>query len=508
MGEVETGNRRIVTAALMMAMAVAALEQLVVTTAMPTIIARLKGVEIYTWVISAYLLASTVTMPLYGKLADRLGRKRVLLFGLGLFSLGSVLSGMAQSMPMLIEMRVLQGLGAGAIGPVVLTMIADMYPLAERAKVQGLFSAVWGVSSVAGPALGGVLTDSISWRAVFFVTVPFAVLAGAILAVWVREAPRHREPTPLDWPGAALLAAASATLLMAALGAQDRPWPASLGLLALAATFAALFVRQESRAADPVLPLDLVVRPPIRTAVLGSLLLGGVLFAVDTFVPLHVQGVGGGSATVTGRVITPMFLAWSISVALAAKVLVRWGFRKTATVGGLLIVLGALILGLGALRPEWSRPAFLAGLLVMGLGMGPTVLSNTLTAQNAVDWGRRGVATGAVLFARTIGGALGVGLLGAVLGYGLAGELAAAGAGHVDIAAALRPETRSLLAPEDLAIVKDALGHSLRLVFLLMNALAVAALACAMRLPTGTAPKPEPTLDDIAGAELAAIVET
>src|SRR4051794_13569485 len=174
-------ERRIVTVALLLSMTVVSLEQTVVSTAMPSIIAALKGLDTYPWVFSAYLLAATVTTPLYGKLADLLGRKRVLLFGLGLFGLGSVLSGMSQSMPQLIAARVVQGLGAGAVGPMVLTLLGDLFTLEERARVQGLFSAVWGVSSMAGPALGGVLTDRLSWRWVFFVTVPFAAVAAWIL---------------------------------------------------------------------------------------------------------------------------------------------------------------------------------------------------------------------------------------------------------------------------------------------------------------------------------------
>src|SRR3954467_2090608 len=190
-------ERRIVTIALLLAMTVVSLEQTVVSTAMPSIIAALKGLDIYPWVFSAYLLAATVTTPLYGKLADMLGRKRVLLFGLALFALGSMLSGLARSMPELIAMRVLQGLGAGAVAPIVLTLLGDLFTLEQRARVQGWFSAVWGVSSLAGPALGGVLTDQLSWRWVFFVTVPFAIVSAWILARHVHEKVERAEVRPI-----------------------------------------------------------------------------------------------------------------------------------------------------------------------------------------------------------------------------------------------------------------------------------------------------------------------
>src|SRR3954469_25024374 len=217
-GEVQGAmpGRAMVTLALLLAMAVTALEQTVVSTAMPSIIAQLKGLDIYPWVFSAYLLAATVSTPIYGKLADLFGRKRVLLFGLGLFALGSMLSGLARSMPQLIGMRVVQGLGAGALGPIVLTMLGDLFTLRERAKVQGLFSAVWGGASLIGPALGGVLTDQLSWRWVFYVTVPFGLLAAWILTRYVHETVERKQAVaPIDWPGALTLALASCLILLA-----------------------------------------------------------------------------------------------------------------------------------------------------------------------------------------------------------------------------------------------------------------------------------------------------
>src|SRR5215472_5024671 len=195
-------GRRMVTAAMLVASTVTAMEQLVVSPAMPTIIAQLKGFEIYPWVISAYLLASTVSTPIYGKLADLYGRKRILLFGLVLFSLGSILSGTSQSMGQLIAMRTLQGLGAGAVGTIVLTMLGDLFTLHERARVQELFSAVWGLSSVAGPIIGGYLTDNVGWRWVFLVCVPFAIAAIVLLAWYVTEPLVDRKVAPIDWAGA------------------------------------------------------------------------------------------------------------------------------------------------------------------------------------------------------------------------------------------------------------------------------------------------------------------
>ncbi len=486
-GKVSLAERRIITMALLLAMAVASLEQTVVSTAMPSIIAALKGLDIYPWVFSAYLLAATVTTPIYGKLADLLGRKRVLLFGLGLFAIGSMLSGMARSMPELIAMRVVQGLGAGAVGPIVLTMLGDLFTIEERARVQGWFSAVWGISSLAGPALGGVLTDQLSWRWVFFVTVPFAVVAGWILVRHVHEKIEHREVLPIDWVGAVLLTLGSVVLLLAVLKGGEVSWSWGVSLLVLAAMMLASFLVWEQIAADPILPLDLIFSAHIGAAIAGSFLIGGLLFGLDTYVPLFIQGVRGGSATQAGRVITPLFLSWAVSVAVAAQVVGRLGFRGTAVAGSILITTGTLGVALGTVWIEASMPLFSVGMVVIGMGMGPTSLSYILAVQNAVAWGRRGAATGAVIFFRTMGGSLWVGILGASLAFTLGQRLATPAGAGIDVTAALRPETHRLLTAPQLRVVQEALGLSLRDVFFEMVALAVLAIVCSVGLRGGRA---------------------
>ena len=255
---ISKSDRRIVTVALLLAMAVAALEQTVVSTAMTSIIAQLKGIRIYPWVFSAYLLASTISTPIYGKLADLIGRRRVLLFGLFMFSVGSMLSGLSRSMPQLIAFRVIQGLGAGALGPIVLTIISDLYPLHERPKVQGLFSAIWGVSSVVGPLVGGVLTDQLSWRWVFFLTVPFSAFSAWILVRRVSEVSQPKGGVSLDWRGAMLLAAGSAALLWVVLSGRDQPIAVIAVGFAVAVALFILFVRHERSASDPILPIAII----------------------------------------------------------------------------------------------------------------------------------------------------------------------------------------------------------------------------------------------------------
>jgi MFS family permease len=480
-------GRRIVTLAMLLAMTVTSLEQTVVSTAMPSILAALKGLDIYPWVFSAYLLAATVTTPLYGKLADLLGRKRVLLFGLGLFAAGSMLSGLARSMPELIAMRVVQGMGAGAVGPIVLTMLGDMFTIQERARVQGWFSAVWGTSSLAGPALGGIITDQLSWRWVFFVTVPFAIVSALILVRYVHETIEHRETLPIDWVGAVLLTLGSVVLLLAVLRGGEISWSWGVSLLVVAAMMLGSFVVWERIATDPILPLDLIFSAHIGAAIVGSFLIGGILFGLDTYVPLFIQGVRGGSATQAGRALTPLFLSWAVSVAVAARVVGRLGFRRTGVVGSILITAGMAAVALGAFWPGLSGMLLVAGMVVIGVGMGWTSLSQILSVQHGVAWGRRGAATGAIMFFRTMGGSLCVGILGAWLGFALAGRLATPDGAGIDVTAALRPETHKLLSTGQLHVVQHALGLSLRDVFLQMAALAGLAIVCSAGLCGGRA---------------------
>jgi multidrug resistance protein len=478
-----TGSRRMVTLALLLAMMVTAVEQLVVSPAMTTIIATLKGLDIFPWVVSAYLLAATVSTPIYGKLADLFGRKRVLLFGLVVFSVGSVLSGTAQSMGQLIAMRTIQGLGAGAVGPIVLTMLGDLFTLRERASIQGLFSAVWGLSSVGGPLIGGYLTDHLGWRWVFLICVPFAVAAILMLIYYVSEPALPRSVAPIDWAGALLLTASLSALLWTVLNGSRQTLVVNAVLLGASAILLALFVIREHHAIDPILPLDLMTRPVIAAALVGSFCFGGILFGLDTYVPLFMQGVRGGAATDAGRALMPLFMAWAVSVALAARAVVHYGFRRAGVIGSALAAVGSLWLVIGCIFPEWSRVCFILGLAIVGTGMGPTSLSFILAVQHAVEWGQRGVATGAVTFLRTIGAAISVGLLGATLAWELARRLAHSGGSGIDVVSALRPETHKHLIPEDLSLVQACLGLTLRDVFIQIVLLAIGSMICAFWLP-------------------------
>jgi EmrB/QacA subfamily drug resistance transporter len=431
-----TTSRPLTLVALLLATFMAAMEATVVATAMPTVIADLGGVAHYAWVGSAYLLASTVSVPLFGKLSDISGRRPVLLFGLALFLLGSIASGAAPSIELLIAARTVQGLGAGVIQPVSLTVLGDLYRVEERGRVQGLFGAVWGVSGVAGPLLGGFIVHRFSWPWVFWVNVPFGLAAGVFLLTSYREEPRAPSTLALDWQGALVLTLASCALL---LGAGGTLVPLTLGGAAL---LFALFVAIERRAAAPVLPLPLLRERHIAVAVLSGALTGAAMMTSLTFLPLHVQGVLGGTPSDAGKVITPMLLGWPITSALSTRFIVRGGYRRPI-VGGSLLIAVALVGLAFAVGQGASVPWIGSAMFVFGCGMGLTTAALIIGLQASVTIHARGVVTALSMFSRTMGGALGVGALGALFAASLA--------------ARLDPErVATLLSPERGAVVRDA----------------------------------------------------
>ncbi len=407
-------TRRFITAALLLVMVLVSMEMTITSTAMPTIIGDLHGLEHYSWVASIYLLACTVTMPLYGRLADAIGRKRVLLAAIVIFCGGSLAASFSHSMTQLIVFRGIQGLGAGGVMPVVLTIIGDIFTLEERAKIQGFFSGVWGTSSLAGPALGALLVKTLGWRSVFWVNLPLGTI-GLIMLAWNYHERRERHEMDLDAPGVGALAIASMALLslVSRLGPTGWSWT-MIGVLSFV-TIAALtfFIRHERRTPHPILPTEVLMKRAVGPAILGSALFGVGFLSLDTYVPLYVQGGRGGDATAAASVVTPVMLTWALSGVVAAPLLVRWGFRRTATLGASLIIAGFFGLYICALldAPRWMLTTTLA---MTGIGFGPASMSFLISAQEAVTYQHRGGVTSAISFFRTMGGAVGIGLLGAL----------------------------------------------------------------------------------------------
>ncbi len=466
-------DRRWVTAALMLVMVLASMEQTITSTAMPTIIGSLHGLEHYSWVASIYLLACTVTMPLYGRLTDVLGRKRVILFSITLFIISSLLASTAHTMMQLIVYRGLQGLGAGGIMPVVLTILGDIFTIEERARIQGLFSAVWGTASLAGPMLGWFLVVTLGWRSIFFVNIPAGLIAMLVLMFSYRDLEKPHS-VDLDLPGAAAIGISCMALLMlvSSLGPSGWSWPAAAGLGAVVLAGAVYLLRHERTCADPIMPMDLLTNRSISPSLLGSCLLGIGFLSLDTFVPLYVQGGRGGGPGAAAWVVTPVMLTWALSGIIAAPLVVRWGFRRIALLGSILVVVGFSGLLICAMA---NAPRVVLGLVlaITGFGLGPTSMSYLLAAQNAVGWQRRGIVTSSVQFFRTVGGAVGIGLLGGLFNIITLPSLRALEARGISPATLLDPHTRQGLPRDVLESAGQMIGGGLHWVFAVMLAVAV-----------------------------------
>ncbi|MGW1869608.1 MFS transporter [Streptomyces mauvecolor] len=416
-----------VVAALMMGMALAALDGTIVSTAVPQIVGDLGGFAVFSWLFSGYLLAVTVTLPVYGKLSDTFGRKPVLIAGVIVFLTGSVLCAFAWNMAALIAFRIVQGLGGGALQGTVQTIAADLYPLKERPKIQAKLSTVWAVSAVAGPALGGLLATYADWRWIFLINVPVGAVALYLVVRHFTEPARPKPATRprIDWAGALCVFATGALLLTALVqGGVAWPWLSapSLALLAGSAALAALTVYVERRAAEPVIPGWVWRR---RTIAAVNLALGGLgllMVAPTVFLPTYAQSVLGLNPTAAGFVLSVMTLSWPLSAALSSRVYTRIGFRNSAITG---IALAALILAAFPLLPfpgqAW-QPALL--MLLLGGALGLFQLPLIIGVQSTVGWAERGTTTASVLFCRQVGQSVGAALFGAIANATLAARLA------------------------------------------------------------------------------------
>lgn len=491
-------SKIVVTVALMLGMSLAALDTTIVGTAMPTIVGKLGGITLYSWVFSIYLLTSTTTVPIYGKLADLFGRKPIFLFGTALFLFGSIASGASQSMEQLIVFRAIQGLGAGAVLPIVLTIIGDIFDLEERARVQGLFSGVWALSSVVGPALGGLIVDHFSWRWVFYINIPFGLLSAFLLIISFNEKV-ERKKVPLDYIGTITLTGGIVALLFALLqGGTNWAWNSlpSIALFALAALLIVLFIYQESRAPEPILPLTLFKNRIIAISSIGGVILGVVMYGITSYVPLFVQGVKGGTATNAGVTLVPLLIAWPISSTLSGKIIIRFGYRFTAVMGASFAAVGVGMVTL--FHMETGLPFIVVSMLLIGTGLGFMSTAFVIAVQNAVPWNLRGVATASTQFVRTMGGTVGVAVMGTILNAQMALHFVPIFARDANVLARLpkgiapsnvllTPDVRSALPIDVLKQLQIALAQSLSWVYALMFVCALIGLAFMFFLPGGKA---------------------
>jgi EmrB/QacA subfamily drug resistance transporter len=430
---------------------------------MPTVVGQLGGLDHYSWVFSAYLLTSTASLPVWGRLSDQYGRRRVFLCGIAIFLAGSVLAGASRSMLQLVGFRAIQGLGAGALIPIALTIIGEIYTIQERARMQAVFSGVWGVASIIGPLVGGWLTDMWSWRLVFYINIPFGLASAAIIVAAYPGGGETRRAI-VDWAGAGLLFGSVSCLLAAlsAVGGNPLVW------LGAAVVLGILFTVAERRAADPILPLALFAYPIVPPALAICFLLGVDMFGAVAFVPLFVQGVMGGSATTAGTVLTPLFLGWVVTSVISARLILHVGYRSVTRAG--VALMAASFAGLALLDRASPHAQLLVIAFGLGGSMGFAMLALLLAMQHAVGKSMLGLATSMNQFSRSVGAALGVSMLGAILSARLGAEGAALqlGAGtslRLDPAAA------------------SELADALRIVFWTGMAIALVALVPASFLP-------------------------
>ena len=421
---VDPRTRTQIVAAVLLGLFLAALDQTVVGTALPRIVTDLRGNDIYTWAFTAYLLTATISGPIYGKLSDLFGRRPILLFAVTVFLIGSLLSGLSQTMWQFVAFRAVQGLGAGALFPVALAVIGDMFDASERGKYQGLVGAIFGLSSVIGPAIGGVITDTVGWHWVFFVNLPLGAIV--FVVIW-RALPTFRPAGArprIDYLGASVLAAALVPILVGLTNKQSGNWsdPAVGGLIVLGIAIAAVFVWIESRASEPVVPLGLFRNRSFTLSVIAMFFAAMAFFAPVVFLPRWFQVVGGASATQSGYQILALLGGLIISAVASGQIVARTGRYKLLTLGAAVTLAIGLFL-LSNLRADTPLPVLWAWMFVTGLGVGPMFSIFTLVVQGAVAPRQIGTATSSLTLFQQIGGSVGLAVAGTIFSSRLVEEL-------------------------------------------------------------------------------------
>jgi EmrB/QacA subfamily drug resistance transporter len=414
--ELSHRERTVIIVGLMTGLLLAALDQTIVSTALPTIVGEFGGIDHLSWVVTAYLLGSTASMPLWGKVSDLYGRKRIYQAAIVLFLVASALCGAAQSMGQLIGFRFLQGVGGGGLMSLTFTIVGDIVPPRERGRYTGYLTGTFALASVLGPLVGGFLTDHLSWRWVFYVNLPIGIVA-LVVTSRVLRIPFHRVPHRLDLVGAGVLVGSVTSLLLATVWASNEyGWgsPTTVGLYLAAAVGGVGFVWWEHRAAEPVLPLRMFTRTGFASCVAVSFVAGAAMFGAIVYLPLFFQGVQGRQATNAGLLLLPLMLALMIGSLVVGRLVTRTGRYKLYPVAGTIVAVVGLWL-MSTMEPDTSRLVSSAWMIVLGVGIGATLPVLTVAVQNAVELRDLGAGTASVNFFRTLGSTIGVAVFGAVL---------------------------------------------------------------------------------------------
>ncbi|MBM2803493.1 MAG: transporter [Deltaproteobacteria bacterium] len=501
-------NPNIAAVGVMLVIFLFAIDATIVSTAMPTIVAKLGGLELYSWVFSIYMLASALATPIFGKLADLFSKRRLMLIGIAIFLLGSLLCGAAQSMPAMIVFRAVQGLGGGAIYALSFIVVGVLFPADQRAKIQGYISGIWGVASILGPLAGGVIVENTSWRWIFFVNLPLVAIATALIVIGLKEERGERRVPKLDLAGAATLLIGLLLVFFALAQSARARHPLNVetvGLIVVGCVILGIFYVIERRAAEPIIPLDLFHIRLYKSSVAVATLSAMGVFGAISYMPLYLQGVLGLTATGTGLVILVLSMGWTIGSLTAGQGINRVGYRLVAAAGMLLLAIGYGVIVVPPLAI--GVIAVILSACAIGIGMGMANLTTLVAAQTAVAYHRIGVATSTVMLFRTFGGAFAVSLMGTVMLGQMQRSLSQLRSANPNLAASvwdklanpqnlLEPATRAQISadllPRLIASLGDALWYAFLTGFILMIIGVAVSFSLANYTPA-TTPRPQPT---------------
>lgn len=478
-------NRKMITVALMIATFLASIEGTIVSTAMASIANDLQGVSLVSWVFAIYMLTISVSTLIYGKLADLYGRRRIFTLGTIIFLLGSMLCGLSQNMHQLIAFRALQGLGAGAVLPITTTIVGDIYPYEKRAKIQGLFSAIWAISGITAPLIGGFLVDTVSWRWIFYINLPFGILALILLWIFYHEKVDRHETKQIDYLGALLFTVAiTCFLLPILLGGTYFSWtsPYMIGLFVSAFILMTLFLYVETKVVEPLLPLSLFRIPTVTFANVSGFLLSMILIGINIYLPIWIQGIHGYGATGAGLTLAPLGIGWVTGSNTIGQVLPKWGPKKSILIGFSCLLIGTF--GLSQLTTTMS-PWMIMGLMILiGFGFGFSMTTTVVLGQSGMQDGMRGVASATNGFLRSLGQTVGAAIFGALFNYLVFRQLDdSKGYTTGDLEKILNPETSQSISPEMLSDLREVLFTSVHMLFIFMCMVAVVSLIIGFKFP-------------------------
>lgn len=467
--------------ALMVAMFLAAVEGTVVTTATPTITKDLQGFNYISFVFSAYLLTSAISTPIYGKLSDLYGRKNILSIGIVIFLLGSFLCGLSQSIYMLIGFRALQGLGAGSIFTVTFTIVGDVFTLQERAKVQGGIGTVWGVASLVGPFLGGILIDTLSWHWIFFINIPFGILSIILLQKNLKETFK-KEKHSIDFAGIITLSAAMLILLNIFISIEHISAHKNLFILSsifLTIVLLLIFFKIEKEANEPTIPFNIFTKSSIIVNVI-SFLASAILICLDVYIPIYIQNVLGFSATISGIVLAPMSIFWLLSSVVLGKCFLKYGGKKVVILSSFILVIGLLLLP--TLTIDSSLFLIVAYVSIIGFGFGGAFTTLTIMIQESVDFSRRGSAIATNSLLKTLGQTIGVSVFGSVFNYSIIEFFRKEGMYGVNPSTLYQPTSLNNIVT--IEQIKLSLTNCLHVLFFVLIAISLLSLILSIALPT------------------------